>query len=251
MSLENHDVEQKSLTENPFEKKSLDKPSIENQPAIKPIRTEVEPSPWINHENDCGVIVVHMVLNADGITTQEDVGLMGLRHELGKEGLEGTLPGNICRCLANRNYTVEYHTQIDWSKCTLDPDENFEHWDQRLRDLPAEIWNGFLDKKKLQESAEFVARHLDIINPKPITMPEIAEALSNSNRVIALVGKDHYVLVTGIDEKQVYFNNPAINQPGFKDSMGIDEFEAWIRGTKADETSVPFHEVILAKLISG
>lgn len=195
-----------------------------------------------NLHNDCGLLAVLRILEKDGVPFPEDQASFDrLREVLGKEDA-GVVPAHLCNFLRTKGYGVQYYSQIDWEKCAQD----FSEWDPRVRDLPQWVWDGFLDQGQFRGSAQYFSQehNRDILQSQKLSLTEIQELLRNGKRIIAIVGRDHYVVVTGIDDHDVYIDNPKVQSPVVQESISYEDFLQWLRGTSlvdADE----WHEVIV------
>jgi len=191
---------------------------------IKPVKTQVEITKIKNTEEDCGALCLEMLLQTDYQLSSD---LKLLRQVVGKEKKEGTMPGNLCKALKESNYKVDYYTAIDWEKCSERPES-----EEKIARFPQEIIknvnnpNGLLDYNKLKSSAKWLADNPEIIKSQTLSAENIAELLSQGKRVIALFGATHYVVITGIDENNIYFNNPALEPKQESLSHG-DFFRRW------------------------
>lgn len=222
-----------------------------NKGKIVPIFTHIETSPLSNTENDCGIIVLKMLLHADGKQNIADLEIDEFRARLNKLSGEGIMPGFICRFLEESGYRVRYHTAIDWNKCAIEPKADLSNWDEKVKNLPSEVWRGgFIKKHKLRESAQYLSQHPSLLNRQPISIADMAHALAEDNRVIALVGTDHYVLITGIDNDYVYYNNPKFNDNTRQEQLPHHEFIRWMEGLVNNgehKSNLAWNEVIIAQ----
>jgi hypothetical protein len=196
---------------------------------IKEVKTEVYLTERPNKEGDCGPFCVEMLFATDKSEITDDLPLVMLRQFLFKEKMEITLPINICRALIFFGYDVEYYSVINWESCTTDPKEHHDTWDPRvdwmIKKLCRQNSQGTFNLEKIQRSALWLQKVKGIIRPVFLSAWDVSELLAEGKRIIAYVGCDHFVVITGIDEEYYYFNNPVAVPR--KDKMKHGEFELW------------------------
>lgn len=201
------------------------------------ILTEIPLTERKNEFNDCGPLALEMVLNADGKLEEAD--LEKLREKVGKESDQGTMPGNLVKALVDKGYKVHYYTTINWSKCT-NPDDT-SGWDERLKPLDSHFAEGgYMPKEKFAAAAQWLTdnpQHVRQLKDNEVLTPQIlSEALRMNLRLLVLVSASHWVVMTGIDDKNIYFNDPAEHEDPQKRSMPIAEFQKlWLENLNAPE----------------
>lgn len=203
---------------------------------IGEIRTAVALPVETNDQNDCGPLAVEMLLRTD--KKEEAMSLQILREGLNKEGNEGTLPGNLCKFLQEQGYSIEYFTTIPWEKYEKSFGEDLEHLPEEAKFFEDYIRDNFINANKLNESAKWLQKHPEIQKRQRLTYNDIASFLQQGKRIITIVGGDHYLVITGIDSHQVYFNNPDffITKPNGErvyfdtreQSISLEDFEEWV-----------------------
>lgn len=204
------------------------------------VRTLVELVHEKNTSNDCGPLSLMMLLRTDRGDGELQT-LEKLRERVGKVDFEGTMPGDLVRALAECGYTPTYHTGIDWQACTTDPDTDFANWDMHIQSLPEDLFRekegvAFINLKKMRSSAEWLVTHTEFVSTTPITLVKISQYLAIGRRVIALVGGNHYVVVTGIDGTHVFINNPDTQS---EEVYTHKEFKDWqLAGLGTEEVIV-------------
>mgnify|MGYP000972402423 CR=1 FL=1 len=178
---------------------------------INPIFTEVLLPKEENLNSDCGPLSIEMLILTDLKERESEYSLEKIKEGLKKAKTGGTMPGDMCKLLKKLGFDVEYFSTIDWEKCA---DENFENWDTKIKKVIETSQKfGFADlinKEGLKKSAEWLSKEgKDVITKKILSLKDIEAKLREGKRVIAIVsGGKHYVVITGIDEDRVYFNNP-------------------------------------------
>jgi hypothetical protein len=199
---------------------------------IKTVLTEVELPREGNPKNDCGPLSIEMLALTDLGDKAKELNLERLRNLVGKTKDEGTMPGNICNLLKDLGYGVKYYSTIDWKACTVDPSTSFDQWDKKIRNLPPEHFkpredgeDEFINLDKMRDSAEWLEKNPEILSYKKLKVKNIEQLLSEGKRIIAIVGGNHYVVITGIDGENIYFNNPTRNPA--KESLSHERFYAW------------------------
>lgn len=179
---------------------------------IKKVITEVPLSREQNIYGDCGPLCVQMLLKADIPETAEEYSLEIVRSFLKKEKMEATVPGYICEFFMFIGYEVEYYSTIDWRSCAFDPEKYYEKWDENLKGMIRKFRlnnpQGAINLEKFRCSARWLIRNALIIKPILLDPRRISKILDEGKRVIACVGCNHFVVVTGVDQDFFFFNNP-------------------------------------------
>jgi ubiquinone/menaquinone biosynthesis C-methylase UbiE len=196
---------------------------------IQPVLTEVELTKEKNRGADCGPLSVEMLLKTD-LPKSEDISLESIEKEIGKRKDIPSLPGDLCRLLVDRGYKVIYHTGVDWGRIA-DSDVSPEGWGSKIGTLFSQN-PGLLDRigdDEFRESARWLTEN--VVVDKEIDIPKLAEILSRGSRVIVSAkGGRHFIVVTGVDNDAVYFNDPA--EEPVKRKMSHAEFkEYWSNET--------------------
>ncbi|MEI7810249.1 MAG: C39 family peptidase [bacterium] len=181
------------------------------------------PSTLNGENNNCGAIAVMMILQTD--FGAERFSLRRVMRNLNKTSKENTQPGFICKLFKKLGYKVTYYSKIEWKNCIFDPDKFLEKWDKKIQGI-ARHYNWY-NLKKMQESAIWLLdKDQDgILKKNDVTLRDIKKALKEGQRVITVVRNGtHYVVITGIDNHNVYYNDP--NFPDIKKMARID-FESF------------------------
>ena len=199
---------------------------------IEPILMNIPLPLEKNPLNDCGVLSLQMILLSD--KHSEDFSLENLRNRVGKTFEEGTSPANICKVLKEEGYKVKYFSSIDIeSVAKNDPKTDFNKWDPRVIGAvnAAKGSSLVINAEKLHDSAIWLNKEENkgMIENKNLSIKEVADLLREGKKVIALV-KDgsHYVVIVGVDNKNIYFNDPATNEtPTQKSKTHLDFLNYW------------------------
>lgn len=201
---------------------SMENNKKEEKAKIRPVFTEVELTKEKNRGSDCGVLSIEMLLKTD-LSNFGKISIEEIESKMGKEKHNPSLPGDICRVLKESGYEVVYHSGIDWNKIA---DINIppEKWDDKIKTFIFENPE-FLKRvgeEKFRSSAEYLVNN--IVIKKEASFSNIADMLRGGARIITFVrnGK-HAIVITGIDEEKVYFNDPD-TEP-IKDEMTHKRFE--------------------------
>lgn len=206
--------------------------------SIMAIRTKVSLPLEQNDHNDCGPLVVEMLMRTDQTQKADAFHLSQLQQGVHKEGNEGTLPGNICKFFYEQGYEVSYYTTIPWEKYQKNFGNNLENLPKEAVMFKPYIQDGFISAQKLQESANWLQKNEDIQKRQRLIYQDIAQFLQEGKYIIAIVGGDHYLVITGIDANTVYFNNPdffitkengeRIYFDTREQSLSHADFEEWV-----------------------
>ena len=211
---------------------------------IKVFFTDVCLSNILNEEtestgNNCGPLSILMIIMTDFKDMINNFKIERIIKMTKKEGKESTMPGFMCQCLIKLGYTVQYFSQIDWHKCTTSPEISLSEWDPMMRQLAKIPW---FNVTKMQQSAIWLTDpdQKDIVVRQNLTIDNLAQFLKDKKRVITIVDQGkHYVVVTGIDAINVYFNDP---NTGTNRSMCHRHFKCYWGNTQV------FSETIVAYL---
>lgn len=223
---------------------------------VVPVRTEVPVTERENASNDCGPMCVEMLLLADDPERAAQMTIEDYRSLCEKEGVEGTMPLNICRALSSLGYeNVTYFSTIQWRKyANLSADlSNLPEEAQQFKGL---IEDGFIPRDKLRASAEWGVENANI-EERRLNWENVSNILNEGLRLVVLVGGDHYLVVTGLDQENVYFNNPdlfitlpdgnRLPADSKKQVMRRADFEEWVErnvhSTEAVVAQPPSNEV--------
>ena len=199
---------------------------------IRPVFTEIELTKERNRGSDCGPLSVEMLFQTD-FPDVKKISAEEIEKEMGKEHSAPSLPADICRLLRQHGYEVTYYSGVKWDRIAdrkIPPGE----WDEKIKALFSKN-PGLLERigeETFRASAKWLTDN-GILSGE-ITLSQVADRLRSGSRILALVrGGRHIVVVTGIDEKNVYFNDPdtepvagMMAHEDFEESWGGETIEA-------------------------
>jgi ABC-type bacteriocin/lantibiotic exporter with double-glycine peptidase domain len=197
---------------------------------ITPVFIKMQLPLETNPKNDCGVLCLQMILSNDTQIDKKELSLGKMRERIDKTFKEGVNPGSICKILKEEGYDVKYFTTIDGESISEnDPKTSFEKWDPRVIGIVnnSEKHGIVVNLEKLQASAKWLTKeeNKEIISKKNLSIKEISDFLRENKRIITLVMNGaHYVVVTGVDNEKIYYNDPATNEKPTMKSLTHNEF---------------------------
>lgn len=201
---------------------------------IEPISIEIPLPLETNPLNDCGALSLQMVLLKDTQTRGDMLSLENLRRRLNKTFEEGADSGRICKVLKEEGYNVKYFSTLDIkSIADNDPKTAFEKWDLRVVNAVNSLQGSTLvvNKEKLHDSAKWLTmeENKEIIIKKNLSIKEIADFLREGKRVIIpVMSGAHYIVIVGVDNERIYYNDPTANEtPTKKSKMHAEFIKYW------------------------